>query len=100
MLCLAVPREAAPELAARLSGFDVPYDSRDLDGAMETLADTIARDLQTRLHRRGEPLCPLPARVQRHDDGLPLPAIGDVVKQFTLDSEIGPIVLAVVRLDG
>jgi len=97
MLCLAVPQTAAPELAARLSGFDVPYDSRDMESAMETLADTIAMDLQDRLRRRGERICPRPARACRHDDGQPLPALGDVVKQFTFDTDLGPVVLAVVR---
>ena len=99
MLCLAVPRSVAPELASRLNGFDIPYDSRDMDAAMETLADMIAADLQDRLRRRGERIVPLSARAQRHEDGFPLPALGDVVKQFTFDSHIGPLVLAVVETD-
>jgi len=98
MLCLSVPRSSAPDLAARLSGFDVPYDSRDMESAMETLADTIARDLQLRLRRRGERLALLPAHVQRHEDGKPLLAVGDIVKQFTFESELGSLVLAVIRL--
>jgi len=99
VLCLAAPRAVAPELAARLSGFDVSDDSRDMESALETLADMIAFDLQLRLRRRGERVEPLAARFQRHSDAESLWAAGDVVKQFTFESEIGPLVLAVIQRD-
>lgn len=94
-LVLAMGQEPAPAVAGRLSGFEVPYDSRDMESAMENLAFILADALQERLRRRGVHVRPVQACVQRRHDGQLLPENTQLLKQVCLDSEFGPVIVAV-----
>jgi chemotaxis protein CheX len=50
---LVLPRAAAPVLAKKFAGFDIPFDSRDMADVVGELANVVAGDIVARLDRRG-----------------------------------------------
>jgi CheY-specific phosphatase CheX len=92
-LSLSFPPDTAEQIAVKFSGFDIPYDSDDMNDVIGELANTMAGDVVARLDRRGVKVkmsLPTVARGARLEIGQP-GASDNLRIQFDLPQ--GPMVV-------
>lgn len=51
-LCLVLPHTTAPALAQKFAGFDIPYDSPDMNDVVGEMANILAGDISARLEAK------------------------------------------------
>ena len=96
LLLVALPEEVAIGMARRLTGFEVPFDSRDMTHAMEDLMLILADHLRARLRHKGADIT-LSAPLVQHGDGEILPVPYRYLKKVTLASGLGPVLVAIIE---